>query len=433
MIINLRNFSTLLLMSLSAVCKAQAILAPGDNAFDKKFIKSGVYEMGVYVSPNGEAVEVSSFKVEIHTGSKTLEVYTTLQMTGSEDVSIDTCIADRNTLKPVYRSSTSKAREMVLHYGKEVTGYYYDKQSRKRHTVKDAVNGGFFDSYTYPYLLGLLPLTTGYRNGIAVYDFKPGNKSNTKIARIEDVKSNLYTSSLTGEHKVWAVSIFEEATNDRFVYYIDKDTRRLWKVDISTQGQQLALIDKETDYNPFTSRFNKEQTLKMVNSGKSVITGQAFVRDNANSGVFRKMAIANIHKKQFARAGTTVILIPYTDFFREWIKLNDAAGKKGRSIPLPEGAAECIKRTTVYDNDGHFEFTGLQPGEYLLYTEFGYTHAASRTEVTGRTDTYVNGNFQYSTPTTTTYNFNTSESASIKKIVTVKADGDKIEVKLRQL
>ena len=432
MIVN-RFIPTLLLIAIAPLCQAQTLLVPGENVFDKKFIKSGSYEMGVYASSNGQPVEVSTFNIQISTSNKTLSVYTMLKMAGSNDVSIDTSVADWDTFKPIYRSSSSKARDMVLYYGKEVTGYYYDKQTRKRHTVKDPVNTAFFDSYAYPYLLGLLPLTTGYKNDIAVYDFKPTNQTNTKRARIEEVKSNLYKSNLTGEHKVWQVDVLEEATNDRYAYYIDKDTRRLWKIEILTQGQQVAIVDKEIDYNPFTTRFDKEQTLKMIKSGNSIILGQAFTRDNGNEGMFKNMAVANLHKKQFARSGTSVILIPYTDFFKEWIKLNDASRKKGRAIPLPKEVAECIKVTTVYDDDGHFEFTSLMPGEYLLYTEFNYIHATTRREITGYTDTYINGIFQGTSANTTSYDYNVKSGAFIQKTVRIKADGDKVDVKLKKI
>ncbi len=410
---------------------AQTVLTPGDNALDKKHIKSGTYEMACYAESNGQQVEISTFIININAAGKNLGVYTQLQMTGSKDVSIDTSISDAGTFRPIYRSSNSRNRQMVVNYGKEVTGFYYDKQTKKRHTIKDQGND-FFDSYTYPYLLGLLPLTTGYRGDLAVYDFKPGNTTNTKNARIEEVKSNLYKSNLTGDHKVWQVKVYEEATKDSYVYYIDKDSRRIWKIDILTQGQRLQLIDKETDYNPFTTKFDKAYTLKMVTAGNSVILGQAFARDNQNEGLLKGMAVLNINKKQYARAGTTVILIPYTPFFKEWIKLNDASRKKGRSIPLPKEAAECIKTTTVYDEDGHFEFTNLMAGEFLLYTEFGYTHTSSRTEVVGYTDTYINGIFQGSTARTTSYNVASNASASIKKTVTIKNNGDKEEVKLKK-
>jgi hypothetical protein len=423
-----------MLLAMTALfAQAQTVLVPGpgESVLDKKYLKNGTYEMGCYAESGGKQIEVSTFTVKINSTSKALGIYTYLKLATTKDVSIDTSISDGTTFKPIYRSSNSKMREMVVHYGKDVSGYYYDKQTKKKHSIKEA-GSAFFDSYTYPYLLGLLPLTTGYRNDLAVFDFKPGNTSNTKKARIEEVKSNLYVSSLTGEHKVWQVNVYEEATKDNYVYYIDKESRRLWKIDIVTQGQRLSLIDKEIDYNPFTTTFDKASTLKMITAGNSVIMGTAFARDNQNSGMLKGMAVLNINKKQYARPGTSVLLIPYTPFFKEWIKLNDASRKKGRSIPLPKEAAECIKSTTVYDNDGHFEFTNLMAGEYLLYTEFGYVHTQSHTEVVGYTDTYINGMFQGTRENTTTYNVNSNASAAVKKTVTIKNNGDKEEVKLKK-
>jgi hypothetical protein len=424
------TFSMLLAIT-ALFARAQSVLVPGENILDRKYLKNGTYEMACYAESGGQQVEVSTFTIRINSTSKSLGVYTYLQWAYTKDVSIDTSISDANTFKPIYRSSNSANREMVVHYGKDVSGYYYDKKTKKKHTIKDA-GSAFFDSYTYPYLLGLLPLTTGYRNDLAVYDFNPANASNTKKARIEEVKSNLYVSNLTGEHKVWQVNVHEEGTNDSYVYYIDKESRRLWKIDILTQGQRLLLIDKEIDYNPFTTTFDKVSTLKMITAGNSVIMGTVFARDNQNGGMLKGMAVLNINKKQYAQPGTSVLLIPYTPFFKEWIKLNDASRKKGRSIPLPKEAAECIKSTTVYDNDGHFEFTNLMAGEYLLYTEFGYVHTSSRTEVVGYTDTYINGIFQGSSANTHTYKVNSNASASVKKTVTIRNNGDKEEVKLKK-
>lgn len=421
----------MLLTMTALIGQAQTVLVPGENVLDKKYIKNGTYEMACFAESGGRQIEISTFTIQINNTGKALGVYTLLQWAHNKDVVIDTSISDGNTFKPIYRSSISKTREMVVHYGKDVSGYYYDKQTKKRQTIKEA-GSAFFDSYTYPYLLGLLPLTSGYRNDLAVYDYKPGNTSNTKKARIEEVKSNLYSSKLTGEHKVWQVNVYEEATKDSYVYYIDKESRRLWKVDILTQGQRLLMIDKEIDYNPFTTKFDKTSTLNMVTAGNSVILGTVFARDNQNEGMLKGMAVLNINKKQYARSGTTVLLIPYTPFIKEWIKLNDASRKKGRSIPLPKEAAECIKTTTVYDNDGHFEFTNLMAGEFLLYTEFGYVHTSSRTEVVGYTDTYINGMFQGSTANTTTYNVNSNASASVQKTVTIKNNGDTEEVKLKK-
>jgi hypothetical protein len=428
----LKTFFAILLVTTRFICQAQTLLVPGENVLDKKWIRNGTYELACFAEAGGKQVEYSSFTIQVNAGNKTLAVYTAFQMTGSNDITVDTSISDGNTFKPLYRSSFSKSKDMVLHYGKEVTGFYYDKQTKKRHSVKEAVNNAFFDSYTYPYLLGLLPLTSGYKSDLAVYDYKPGNPTNTKKARIEEVKSNMYVSSVTGEHKVWQVNVFEEATRDSYTYYIDKDTRRLWKIEILTQGQRLLMVDKETDYNPFTTKFNKELTFKMVTAGNSVVLGQAFARDNQNEGMLKGMAVLNINKKQFAQNGTTVVLIPYTDYFKEWIKLNEASRKKGRAIPLPKEATDCIKVTTVYDHEGHFEFTNLMPGDYLIYSEFGYVHTSIKSEVTGYTDTYINGLYQGTHTHTTTNAYNSNAAAAVKKTITIKTNGEKVSMKLKK-
>lgn len=421
--------SFLLLMA-GFLAEGQTLLTPGPAVFDKKYIKNGTYEMACFTLANGQQMEVSSFTVTISSNNKTLSVYTAMKMNNAPEVWRDTSVADITTFKPVYRSSFNPQREMVLHYGNEVNGYYYDKKLRKKTVVNEQSGHTFFDGYAYPYLLGMLPLTSGYKNDLAVYEFKPENKTNTKRARIEEVKSNLYTSNVTGEHKCWQVTVFEEATNDYYNYFIDKETRRLWKIEIQSKGQNLVLLDKETDYNPFTTKFDKEQTLKLIKSGNSVITGQVFARDN-QAGI-KGVAVLNVNKKQYAKAGTSVVLIPYTDFFKEWYKLNEASRKKGRAIPLPKEATDCIKVTTVYDNDGNFEFTNLMPGDYMLYTEFQYVHTATHTEVIGYTDTYINGAYAGTTANTDSYNYNTNVGAAVKKIVTISKNGEKIEVKLKK-
>lgn len=410
--------------------QAQTMMASGNNSFEKKWIRNGRSEMAYYAISGGSKTEICSFTIDIQSAGKTLSVYTALRFLHSNEQWLDTCISDGDSFQPIYRSSRNKDKELVLKYGKEVTGYYFDKKTQKKNTIKEAVQGSYFDNYTYPYLLGLLPLNAGYKTDLSIYDYKPGNSINIKKARIGEVKSNIYKSSLTGEHKVWQVTVFDGPAGDRQVYYIDKENRRIWKIEIWANGQQLLLIYKEIDFNPFKSRFDKEETLRMITSGTGVISGEVFARDN--QAPIKGIAILNVNKKQFAKAGTSVILIPYTDYFKEWIKLNEASRKKGLSIPLAREAAECIKVTTVYDDKGSFEFVNLMPGDYLLYTEFGYVHTASRTEVIGYTDTYINGMFQGSTANTQSYSYNTNASASIKKVVTINKAGENVSVKLRK-
>lgn len=304
--------------------------------FDKKWTRNGLTEMAYYVVNGGQKTEICSFFIDINSNEKQLAVYTTLQFKNSDEVWKDTSLSHPATFQPFYRSSRSKDKEYVLKFGKEVSGYYLDKKTGKRTVIKETITGNFLDSYTYPYLLGLLPLNPGYKTGLPVYDYKPGSPANVKNASVTEVKNNIYNSALTGEHKVWQVTVVEEATGDRYEYYIDQESRRIWKIDVQSNQTHLLLVDKEIDFNPFTTTFNREQTLKMITTGTGVISGQAFARDNENEGLLKGMAVFNVNKKQFAKPGTGVILIPYTDFFKEWIKLNENRARQAGQFHYPK-------------------------------------------------------------------------------------------------
>ncbi|MBN8878180.1 MAG: hypothetical protein J0I32_11580 [Sphingobacteriales bacterium] len=427
----MRTISVIFFVFLNLNTNAQSLIKPGDNSFDKNFIKSTHYEMAYFAVSGRQTVEISSFDVEVKVNGKTISVYTRINSPAGNSIWSDTSIADILTLKPIYRSSNNSDKQYHIKYGTAIEGDYHDKRSNKNSQIRDKNKGDFFDSFIYPYLLGALPLTSGYKVILPVYEYKPEAKSMISNTRITEVKSSMYRSEITGEHAVWQVSVFEEGTNVKYEYYIDKESRKLWKVEIlASNGKQYLLVDKELDYNPFTAIFDKDQTYKMVSAGSGTISGQIYARDNQNS--LKGIAILNINKKQYAQQGTTVILIPYTDYFKEWVSLNEKLRKKGRAVPISKEAAECIKITSVYDNDGNFEFTNLMPGEYYLFTEFGYTHTASRTEVVGYTDIYINGFFQGSTANTEVYKYNTNVKAAVKKIVTIKKEGDKVTVKLKK-
>jgi len=403
--------------------------APG-SLFDKKWHRNGRSEMAYYYLQNGGNTEICTFRIDVSQHNNQLVVYTMLSFTGTNDKWADTSISDWKTLTPVYRASHNKDREYALRYGKEVSGYYLDKKTRQRHQVTEPVVNNFVDSYTYPYLLGMLPLASGYKTDFAVYDYKQGSKSNVKKVKVVEVRSNTYESPVTGSHKVWQGSVVEEATGDTYDYYIDKDNRRIWKIDLVSGGKQFPLLDKETDYNPFTATFDKDATMKMITTGNSVITGQVFARDN--QAPIKGIAVLNINKRQYASKGTSVVLIPYTAYFKEWLKLNKKSRKTGRAIPLPKDVADCMKVTGVYDDEGHFEFVNLQPGEYLLYTEFEYVHQATQTEVVGYTDTYINGMFQGTSANTVSHDIAVSAKATVQEVVTIKKNGDKATVKLKK-
>ena len=89
---------------------------------------------------------------------------------------------------------------------------------------------------TYPYILSALPLTTGYKAIIPVIDYDAKDKSKIQNVEIIDVQSHIYHSDLTDDHKVWKIGVIEESSGSIYNYYIDKETRKIWRVDISANG-----------------------------------------------------------------------------------------------------------------------------------------------------------------------------------------------------
>jgi hypothetical protein len=401
--------------------------------FDSKLLKNGKYTLACYAVNNGSESPIGTFTIGINASNNKLALTTITELAGLEAWK-DTSISNLSDFKPIYRASHSSLKDMVLHFGNGVTGYHIDKKTGKKTQIKEAGNQYFIDSYTYPFLLSLLPLTSGYSTDLPVYEYKPANTDNVKKAVVEEVKNSTWVSKYTGKHDVWEVTVVEPSTDERSVSYIDKKTRRLWQIDSWANGQQIRMVDIETDFNSVKAPFDKEETMKMVKGGNSIINGQVFARDFTDNGtIWAKMQVVNIQAKQVAPRGTKVVLIPYNDYFKEWIKINESQRKKGREgIALLDEAAQCIKTTNVYDDQGHFEFVNLMPGDYLLYTEFGYDHSYSQSEVVGYTDRYINGMFQGSTTNTVERNYSTGAGAVIKKVVTIDKPGEKVDVKLKK-
>lgn len=424
----------LLFVASTVAVESQPYVTPGDNRLDARKLKSANYEMELYAQSNSGYVPVGAYTVTVSVTAKTVAVYTILKMYSNNEKSVDTTIADINTLTPLYRSSFSSAKDMVLKYGKEIRGYYYDKEKKKRTEIKEVPGTPVFDSYIYPYIFSAIPLTLGYNAKMPVYDCKPARNNNFTTTTIESVKNNIYKAQFSGEQKVWQVSVYEEGTSDKYEYFIDKEDSRIWKIEmIAGNGQKFLLTDREIDFDMVVkTSFNKSETLKMIKEGNSVISGVAYAKDNGNKLIAKGKSVFNINKKQFAPQGTVIMLIPNTAYYKEWVSVNEKLKTKARPVPLSKEAAECIKLTTVYDDKGNFDFTNLMPGEYLLVTEFAYVHTNNRTEVVGYTDTYINGVFAGSQERTKTTQYGTEAGASIRKYVTIKEKGEKVTVVLKK-
>lgn len=416
---------------------AQTKILPGDKSIDKTFLKSDTYTMEYSIKQNGTYLEIGNYETIISVDNQKFDVRTVLLFHNSDIQWKDHFVADADTFKPISSTSDrSSDRTITLNFSNTITGEFRNNKTNEKTPIKENSNENFFDIATYPFILKALPLESGYKATIPVYDYETvdANKQFCNIV-IKEVKTDLYISDLTGEHSVWKVSVYEESTKHNFQYYIDKNDRKIWQITIvSSKGDNILLKNKETDFNPFQNNFNKEETLKLVNNGNATIEGIAFARDNENEGALKGIAILNINKKQFAPKGTTIVLMPYTAYYKEWMELNkkQAKIKNAQPIPLPKDAFDCFKFTTIYDDDGHFEFTNLMKGEYLLSTSFGYNHTSRRTEVAGISDVYYKGNYVGSNVYTSVFSYSVAGRANVQKVVIIDKNGDKLQVKLKQ-
>ena len=425
--------STLQLFSIFSY--GQQIISPSDKSINKSLLKSATYILDYSSISNGNLINIGYYKIEINYNNQNLDVNATLFFNNKDKPWKDHYVADGNSFKSKSVESTRSDRSLLLNFGSEITGSHQDHNRNKKTIIKEKPKGSFFDISIYPYLLSALPLTEGYKANIPVFDYE-ALTADKKFSNVEitGVYAKEYFSSFTGTHKVWRVDVYEESSQNTVQYHIDQKTGKFWKIILSTvNGNIVELKNNESDYNPLKSKFDLDATLKLITQGKSIIKGQAFARDNKNGGGLQGMAVLNVNKKQVAGKGTIIVLTPYTAYFKEWNKVNDANYKKGMpTLPLPEGAKDCAKETTVIDDDGNFEFTNLMAGEYLLTTSFLYEHSATRTSVIGQTDYFTNGIYQGSNAITSSKNFMADVKAKVKKVVKIEKDGEVVNVKLKK-
>lgn len=177
------------------------------------------------------------------------------------------------------------------------------------------------------------------------------------------------------------------------------------------------------------AKFNKDETMRLMTAGKSTIKGQAFAKDN-RSGI-KGIAILNINKRQYAPKGTSIVIIPQTDYFKEWLEVSKKYEKEGKIVELPKEARACIRVVQIKDDKGNFEINNLMPGQYLLITGFNYVQDKEQSYTKGYANTYVNNTLQSSREIVGYYNFKILSEANIRKSVTIKKEGDVEDVNLR--
>lgn len=415
---------------------AQTTILPGDKSINTNLIKLGKSTMGYYVVKDGVATEICIYQTEITVDNENLNFSSILNFLKSDMQWKEEISMVKKTLKSVSRKSERDTRIFNLQFSNTIKREYTNTKTGKKNAINSTAKEPYFDIATYPLIICALPLATGYKATIPVIDYDAPNRDKIYEVNIIEVKSYVYTSDLTGEHQAWRVGVTEESTGNIYLYEIDKETRKIYKVSISSNGNTLVLINKETDVDLFKTAFDKEAIRKMMNDGSSIISGEAFARDDRSGKDDKKIRIdvLNMNKKQFAPKGTKVLLLPNTAFYKEWFELNKKQAKiKGaKPIPLPKEAASQVKITEVFNDKGNFEFVNLMAGEFLLFISFNYEDYFSKNEVVGKSNVYVNGSYQGTEVYTDMFGYTQQGNANFSKSVTIKTDGEKVYLKLKR-
>jgi hypothetical protein len=431
----MRNIGFTLFVSLISVSSffsfAQHTVLPGDKSIDVSFLKSGLNTMAYKIVQNGQTIDIGTYEIENVLDKGILTSYSKLYIKNYAKPWTDICAVEANTLKPLSFSSDRDKRYYSLVFSDPINGELTNFVSGKKESISLSIKSDYFSSHFSPQLIKTLPLKLGYKATIPVYDYEAPDKSKIYNNTINEVKTDIYTSTLTGKHEVWRVNVSEESTGDIYDYHIDKKTRRLWMINLLTaKGQHIVLYDKESDYNPVKQKFDKEKTLASITKGNATVTGEVFGRADKNADNW--MAVVNRNPKQMAAKGTTVYLIPYSAWYKEYFALNKDLKKVGRKFNMPKEALECILVSYVYDDQGHFEFANLMPGEYLIYSLFGFNENYAQTSFVGTRDLYVGNIYQGSSDITQTNRWSGNMSAFAEEIIKIETDGEAIEIKLKK-
>lgn len=224
--------------------QSQTVLVPSKKVVQQKWVKSKDYEMAWFVLRDTFKIEIGKIATNISTDDKNLMIVTRVQMKGVNTPWIDTTIANAKTLSPIMHASYNGQRDMVLNFGKNVSGYYIDKMKKTNTIINAVVEGDYFDSNLYPVLIGWLPLRDGYTQAISIYDYNPSGKMGLLKAYVKSVSSATYESQKSGVRDVWVVTVSDEISvtgNTETVYFFDKADRTLWKQEMNAGGRKMMM------------------------------------------------------------------------------------------------------------------------------------------------------------------------------------------------
>jgi len=236
-----------ILTSFTLMCSAQNLITPGSNAIEKKWIRNQSYTVQWYVLRDTARIQMGEVTTKVERTKATVTIVTSVAMRNSKAQWTDSTVARSADLGPIRHASYNPQRNMVLNFGKTVTGFYEDRIKETRTAISDAPTGSFFDSNIYPMLITWLPLKEGLKQEIPIYDYNPMGKIGIIRAWVKNVVSGTCTTEKSGDIGVWIVSVADEISSEgtSVTYYIAKSDRTLWKQEISAAGRKMVMLRAE--------------------------------------------------------------------------------------------------------------------------------------------------------------------------------------------
>lgn len=418
-----------------------AVIEPGDKSINPALISTGNFAWGTNITNKERMISVQRNNQVI-----TFEERETRK---GLDIDKQTLVLNAKTLEPIRQSFTGEEVSYELQYGARIKGNRTVFETNKKQSLDEEVSGKFFDIASLGVVISSLPLSPNYRAIIPVVRLNNLFKPEYLRYRITDVsESNNVFSCLSGVNQVWVVTA-EAQQKYKYIFYINKTTRRILREEFSADGMGLSSntaisIDKETDINPIKASFNADEVKGMLTGGTSSIKGQASTTDGAPKGLLQRS------KKQYAPKGSIVVLIPNTPYFKEWVDFNLTIGKisppvyldvpdlgpkrlvQGCAYPLPAEIKKHHLLTDVLDDKGNFVFQNLKPGEYLVFVGFvanKYTHT-TRTP-NGTYSVVINSDGTGSaTQNVDVTQWSTPQNILNYKFIKVSKEGETVDVKL---
>ncbi|RBL94061.1 hypothetical protein DF182_01645 [Chitinophaga flava] len=423
---------SMLLLLLPFASFAQKTVLPGNPDINTTRLKPGKSLFTIYYVKGDNWTKKGTYTNEITISGNELKFVADYKDENEKWFRKRTSIADAKTLSPVSYKSEGLKNSLDLNFGNTITGKYHYSNGDKDKQITLKPTGKFVDFNVSEILFTTLPLDVGYK--AVVPEFYYGDSPDSVLSNyiVKDVKSYIQRSPKTGNHESWLVSVLEESSGAVYTYIIDKKDHRIWQREMPVGGGTTEIcVNEELDYQPIESKFSKEENLKKLENGNSVIVGTAFARDHG-----RGVTVVNINRAQYAPKGTVVSILPNSAYLEEWKEVNKKIRKRKKlpEVPIDPNVAACIKKTTVYDDKGHFEFTSLMPGEYILFTSFGYTHRYSYQYYAGTSYLmHPSGAVLSSNDNYKSANAATGATAEIESKVTIRKDGDKVDVNLKDV